>query len=565
LQSLRLTEERRIFIQYLNPEILSIYGYNHRELTGDLYSQILKLTIYALLFSTDSLIMPASYLFEVGVIDRFLKDVDPLRAAGVLQFASSTPDLSRYASKKKQEYRDELVLFPGYRDEIEPPPEQRKRMTWIPRTNRSSSADISIAWKDELYKPQGFWRKIIEKRYPQLRLLPSKVETAIEAVPERLEDRAFIARYAEALLPFDLQPDEQTQEAMLISRSYLESYLEELDAIIITDTPIGQLSCGLESWSNGHLRTVSHRALRSFFNGINLTNEIEHMLGWNSLLQLRDEFIFKWLVNLIIRDSVVGSKTLEEAIVLSRFDPRARFSIGVGHRPLDTILSQLNRLFDTVQPFLKGISTESGDLLAETMPDSPPKSKTRRRRKRGGSIMKTKRVIRIVVASPSDVKAERRALAAVIQELNHGIAAERGLILELTMWETDAYPGFHPEGPQGLIDKVLNIEDCDVLIGVFWKRFGTPIASGETGTEHEILTAVTAWEKNRKPQIMMYFNEKSYTPKTSEEVDQWGRVLDFKKKFPKEGLWWAYKGKAEFEKMVRLHLTLWLRDLPADY
>jgi hypothetical protein len=179
--------------------------------------------------------------------------------------------------------------------------------------------------------------------------------------------------------------------------------------------------------------------------------------------------------------------------------------------------------------------------------------------------VKTKRVIRIVVASPADLKPERRALAAVIEELNHGIAADRGLVLELTMWETDAYPGFHPEGPQGLIDTVLNIEDCDVLIGVFWKRFGTPTVGGKTGTEHEILTAVTAWQKNKKPQVMMYFNERPYTPKTREEIDQWGRVLEFKDRFPKEGLWWAYKGKAEFEKMVRRHLTLWLRQLPADY
>src|SRR6185295_12000498 len=117
-----------------------------------LYPQLLKLTIYALLFSTDSLIMPASYLFEVGFIERFLKDVDRLRAAGILQFTSPTSNLDRYAAKKKQEYRDELVLFPGYKDEVEPRSDPRKHITWIPRTKRSSSADISSAWKAELYK-----------------------------------------------------------------------------------------------------------------------------------------------------------------------------------------------------------------------------------------------------------------------------------------------------------------------------------------------------------------------------------------------------------------------------
>jgi hypothetical protein len=85
------------------------------------------------------------------------------------------------------------------------------------------------------------------------------------------------------------------------------------------------------------------------------------------------------------------------------------------------------------------------------------------------------RLLRIVVASPGDVQAERDALPAVVQELNSGIARERGLRFDLTRWETDAYPGFHPEGLQGLIDPILRIEDCDVLIGIFWKRFGTPL------------------------------------------------------------------------------------------
>jgi hypothetical protein len=83
-------------------------------------------------------------------------------------------------------------------------------------------------------------------------------------------------------------------------------------------------------------------------------------------------------------------------------------------------------------------------------------------------------ILRIVAASPGDVQAERNALPTVVEELNNGIAKDRGLRLELARWETDAYTGFHPEGPQGLIDDILRIEDCDILIGIFWKRFGTP-------------------------------------------------------------------------------------------
>lgn len=93
--------------------------------------------------------------------------------------------------------------------------------------------------------------------------------------------------------------------------------------------------------------------------------------------------------------------------------------------------------------------------------------------------------LRIVVASPSDVQPERDVRPSVIEEVNRAAAADRGLHLVLSRWETDTYPGFHTEGPQALIDPILKITDCDLLIGIFWKRFGTPTADGKTGTEHE--------------------------------------------------------------------------------
>jgi tetratricopeptide (TPR) repeat protein len=168
--------------------------------------------------------------------------------------------------------------------------------------------------------------------------------------------------------------------------------------------------------------------------------------------------------------------------------------------------------------------------------------------------------LRIVVASPSDVQPERDAVQAVADELNRGIAKDRALRLEVGRWETDAYPGLHVDGPQGLIDPILRIEDCDVLIGIFWKRFGTPTMGAKSGTEHEFRTAYEAWQKNQRPQIMVYFNGKAYAPKSRDETDQWGLVLEFKKDFPKEGLWWPYKGKAEFEKLLRNHLTQFIGD-----
>src|SRR6478736_9872121 len=119
-------------------------------------------------------------------------------------------------------------------------------------------------------------------------------------------------------------------------------------------------------------------------------------------------------------------------------------------------------------------------------------------------------VIRVVLASPSDTQFEREAVHGAIETVNRDTAHNSGLHLELSRWETDAAPGFHSHGPQGLIDPVLRIEDCDLLIGVFSHRFGTITSDGKTGTEHEFDIAYQCWKRLRRPQLMLYFNTIKY-------------------------------------------------------
>jgi hypothetical protein len=179
---------------------------------------------------------------------------------------------------------------------------------------------------------------------------------------------------------------------------------------------------------------------------------------------------------------------------------------------------------------------------------------------RGSMVTETVTLLRVVVASPSDVPSERDAVSEIVEELNRGIARDKKLRIDLYCWETDAHPGFHVDGPQGLIDNVLRIQDCDLLIGIFWKKFGTPTKDAGSGTEHEFRVAYEAWKKHRKPQIMVYFNQRAYTPKDKAEADQWGLVLNFKENYPQQGLWWPYRGRENFQTLLRQHLSFFVRN-----
>ncbi|MBN1352098.1 SUMF1/EgtB/PvdO family nonheme iron enzyme, partial [candidate division KSB1 bacterium] len=173
--------------------------------------------------------------------------------------------------------------------------------------------------------------------------------------------------------------------------------------------------------------------------------------------------------------------------------------------------------------------------------------------------MKTKTILRIVLSSPSDVEPEHKIVARVVDEINRDIAEHYHARFELIHWKTDAYPGFNVEGPQGLIDPILNIENADILIGLFWKRFGTPTTKAGSGTEHEFLTALKSWRERKQPQIMMYFKEKEFLPKTVAEAEQYALVLQFKEEFPSEGLYWTFKEDDQFERLLRHHLAQYLK------
>jgi hypothetical protein len=169
-------------------------------------------------------------------------------------------------------------------------------------------------------------------------------------------------------------------------------------------------------------------------------------------------------------------------------------------------------------------------------------------------------VLKVVIASPGDVPKERACVPKVLEELNKGVAGELGLRLEPWQWETDAYPGFHVDGPQGQVDQGMQIEGAEIVIGIFWKKFGTPVADAKSGTEHELLRARDAWQKTGHPHIMVYFNQQPFMPKSTAENEQFHAVLDFKDRLAKDGLWWTYRGSRQFEDLVRRHLTQFLRE-----
>lgn len=169
-----------------------------------------------------------------------------------------------------------------------------------------------------------------------------------------------------------------------------------------------------------------------------------------------------------------------------------------------------------------------------------------------------RRVLRVVVSSPSDAGAEREVVSRVIDELNRGVALTNGLHLEAWLWERDARPGLHPAGPQGLIDRLARISSADVVVGILCSRLGTPVGDAESGTVHELRSAFESWRVKGRPEVMIYFSERQAIPANSEEAAQLERVHIFRNTLPKEALFWTYDSLLAFERLFREHLIRFL-------
>ncbi len=154
------------------------------------------------------------------------------------------------------------------------------------------------------------------------------------------------------------------------------------------------------------------------------------------------------------------------------------------------------------------------------------------------------RVVKLMIASPSDVSTERNIIREVVHEWNAVHSEDRGLVLMPVSWETHARPSMGDRA-QAIINKQL-LQACDVLAAVFWTRIGSPTGAAPSGTVEEIQEHVRAGK-----QAMIYF---SAMPVRLDSVDdaQYKELLAFKEECQRSGLLENYESYSEFrEKFAR--------------
>lgn len=163
------------------------------------------------------------------------------------------------------------------------------------------------------------------------------------------------------------------------------------------------------------------------------------------------------------------------------------------------------------------------------------------------------KVFKVLIASPGDVEEERIAIPQIIAEWNNNNAETNNVVLLPVKWETHSAP-LLGDRAQGIINNQI-VTSCDMAVGVFWTRLGSPTGVSESGTAEEIEWFID----NGKP-VMLYFSSRAIDPKKL-DIEQYGALQQFEKKMRKIGLTGSYSNLADFREQLLRQLSINVKSL----
>jgi nucleoside 2-deoxyribosyltransferase len=161
-------------------------------------------------------------------------------------------------------------------------------------------------------------------------------------------------------------------------------------------------------------------------------------------------------------------------------------------------------------------------------------------------------VFTVLLAGATDVAQEQETAARVVEEWNRHHGRAGGTRLEVLHWKLDAYPaaGAHP---QQIINTQL-VDKADIVVAIFWTRFGTPTPNAGSGTVEEIERSIAAGKR-----VLVYFSQRAIPPARLDH-DQYALIDRFKKNYAGRGLYWDID-ESSFEDTFRNHLALQMNAL----
>lgn len=157
------------------------------------------------------------------------------------------------------------------------------------------------------------------------------------------------------------------------------------------------------------------------------------------------------------------------------------------------------------------------------------------------------KVYKVFIASPDDVKPERNVVRSVLMRWNAINSEKQKIVLLPVGWETNAAPQMSKPAQDYINEEVL--DNCDILIGIFWSKFGSPTRRTKSGTVDEIQRHIS-----ERKLAMIYFS----TKKIPIDVDlkQINMVREFKNSIKDKSYYGEFSDERDLESKLYQHLEI---------
>jgi hypothetical protein len=149
-------------------------------------------------------------------------------------------------------------------------------------------------------------------------------------------------------------------------------------------------------------------------------------------------------------------------------------------------------------------------------------------------------LVKLSFCGPSDVMKEIAIAQDVVKQwnLHHGEA--RGFWIKHQHWSSDSHPEMG-DRPQAIINRQV-IDDSDIIVAIFWQRFGSPTGVAASGTEEEIRRATRLDKK-----VMVYFSDLESVAGPA-DLAQAQMLADFRRNLreKRQGLYGTFSSRDQF-------------------
>jgi hypothetical protein len=164
-------------------------------------------------------------------------------------------------------------------------------------------------------------------------------------------------------------------------------------------------------------------------------------------------------------------------------------------------------------------------------------------------------LFRVFVGAPSDVDEAHDVIRGQIEQWNRDHGPLSQARVEFTNWNTHSHPAAGGR-PQALLNRQI-VDHCDIMVGIFNAKFGSPTGVAASGTEEEIRRSIKRGKK-----VMVYFADVP-APRRNKQRNEFERIEKFKRKLGKNAIYHTYTDMTIFEQAFRRHLAGVMNELLA--